>query len=149
MALKPCGPCETLPEVVVGEAGRSNRALDILVVDAMRELIGEDGQEALGQLIEEHLAHTADRLAEAKAALEQGDAGTARRLLHMIKGSSATFGAVALARLCAEIGAASGETAQSDADCTRLEEAGAAVNSEMKALSLSSMGPQGDAPRMA
>jgi len=136
VALKRCEPLEALPEGTTGEAGRKIDALDLAVLDAIRELAGDDGQEELNEVIEDYLTQTARRLAELEAGLERGDADTVRRLAHMIKGSSATIGASSLAKLCAEIETGSYVTASAEANRARLEEEFAAVRSGLQALGL-------------
>ncbi len=84
-------------------------------------------------MIEEYLVHTVGRLAELQAALALGNVEVSRHLAHTIKGSSASFGASALARMCGEIEAGGGPPVPADDTRARLDKEFAAVQAALKA----------------
>ena len=115
-----------------GQIQADSDAVDPVAVDALRRLVGEESQGVLSELIGDYLAHTSERLAELQAALAIGDAVAACRLAHTIKGSSASFGASALAQLCAEIETGGSSPAPADAVRARLVQEFAAVQAALQ-----------------
>jgi len=79
----------------------SGDALDRSVLEQLREDIG--GDEGLRDVIATFLAQTPSTIATLRDVAGRGDAAGIRRAAHMIKGTSATLGAVALANHCAEM----------------------------------------------
>jgi HPt (histidine-containing phosphotransfer) domain-containing protein len=74
-------------------------AVDNAVLGALRESVGGD-PEFLGKLVEKFLQDAPQQLETLREAAGSGDAATARRAAHTLKGNSLTFGAGMLASLC-------------------------------------------------
>ena len=74
-------------------------AVDNAVLGALRESVGDD-PEFLGELVDEFLQDAPTQLESLREAASSGDATTARRAAHTLKGNSLTFGARKLASLC-------------------------------------------------
>jgi HPt (histidine-containing phosphotransfer) domain-containing protein len=74
-------------------------AVDNAVLGALRESVGDD-PEFLGELVDEFLQDAPTLLESLREAANSGDATTARRAAHTLKGNSLTFGAGTLASLC-------------------------------------------------
>jgi HPt (histidine-containing phosphotransfer) domain-containing protein len=95
-------------------------AVDNAVLSALRESVGND-PEFLGELVDEFRQDAPKQLESLREAASSGDATTARRAAHTLKGNSLTFGAGQLASLCQDA-----ETAASADNLTavlsRLEE---------------------------
>lgn len=93
--------------------------LDKRVLDDLRDSVGGD-QAFVAELIDELLADAPVQLAALRDATGGGDAETARRAAHTLKGNGRTFGAVEFSSLCqdAEAAAAAGEL---DAVAQRLD----------------------------
>ena len=87
-------------------------AVDNAVLGALRESVGGD-PEFLGELVDEFLQDAPTQLEALREAASSGDATTARRAAHTLKGNSLTFGARKLASLCQDA-----ETAASADDLT-------------------------------
>jgi histidine phosphotransfer protein HptB len=87
-------------------------AVDNAVLGALRESVGGD-PEFLGELVDEFLQDAPTQLESLREAASSGDATTARRAAHTLKGNSLTFGARKLASLCQDA-----ETAASADDLT-------------------------------
>ena len=84
--------------------------LDTRVLDDIRESVGGD-HAFLAELIDELLDDAPRQLEALREAVAAGDAETARRAAHTLKGNARTFGATALSELAldAESAAASGD----------------------------------------
>jgi HPt (histidine-containing phosphotransfer) domain-containing protein len=80
-------------------------ALDARTLQELRESVGGD-QEFFSELIDEFLDDGPRQLETLRAATTSGDAETARRAAHTLKGTGRTFGAGAFASLCQEAEAA-------------------------------------------
>ena len=93
--------------------------LDRRVLDDLRESVGGD-QAFVAELIDELLADAPIQLASLREATATGDAETARRAAHTLKGNGRTFGAAEFSSLCqeAEAAAAAGDL---DAVAQRLD----------------------------
>jgi HPt (histidine-containing phosphotransfer) domain-containing protein len=74
-------------------------AVDNAVLSALRESVGND-PEFLGELVDEFRQDAPKQLESLREAASSGDATTARRAAHTLKGNSLTFGAGKLASLC-------------------------------------------------
>jgi HPt (histidine-containing phosphotransfer) domain-containing protein len=85
-------------------------ALDGTVLDELRESVGDD-PDFLAELVADFLADAPVQLEALRDAAATGNATTARRAAHTLKGTSRTFGAGHLASLCqeAESAATAGE----------------------------------------
>ena len=110
-------------------------ALDNAVLGELRESVGDD-PEFLAELIGDFIADAPAQLESLREAAGSGDAATARRAAHTLKGNSRTFGAGELASLCqeAEAAATAGEL---DAVLTHVDEIDrewARVRAELVAL---------------
>ena len=75
--------------------------LDSAAIDGLRDLSPD--ATFLRELIDIFLQDTPNRLKELDAALAAGDAATATRAAHSIKGSSSNFGALRLSQLAHHI----------------------------------------------
>lgn len=82
-------------------------ALDMRALDELRASVGGD-QEFLTELIDDFLDDAPAQLEALRTAASSGDADTAKRAAHTLKGTSRTFGAGELAGLCQEAEAAAG-----------------------------------------
>jgi signal transduction histidine kinase/DNA-binding response OmpR family regulator len=103
-ALAKCQPVAkqaTAVGTVERKDAASGDALDHNVLAQLREDIG--GAEVLRDVIITFLAQTPSTLATLRDVAGRGDAAGIRRAAHMIKGTSATLGALALADHCAEM----------------------------------------------
>jgi HPt (histidine-containing phosphotransfer) domain-containing protein len=74
-------------------------AVDDAVLGALRESVGDD-PEFLRELVDAFLEDAPKQLESLREAASSGDATTARRAAHTLKGNSLTFGARKLASLC-------------------------------------------------
>jgi HPt (histidine-containing phosphotransfer) domain-containing protein len=77
--------------------------LDPDTLAELRDLLGQDEPEALRDLLDVFLADTERRLATLREAVLAMETATIALTAHALKGSCATFGAVPLARLGAQI----------------------------------------------
>jgi HPt (histidine-containing phosphotransfer) domain-containing protein len=83
------------------------RPLDHAVLGELRASVGDD-PEFLGELIDDFLADAPAQLDSLREAASSGDAISAKRAAHTLKGNSRTFGAGDLASLCQDAEAAAG-----------------------------------------
>jgi HPt (histidine-containing phosphotransfer) domain-containing protein len=90
--------------------------LDQRVLDDLLASVGGD-RAFLAELIDELLDDAPRQLATLRAAVTAGDAESARRAAHTLKGNARTFGAAELASPCQEAEAAA---AEGDLDAVRL-----------------------------
>jgi len=74
-------------------------ALDEAVLSELRVSVGDD-PEFLAELIDDFLEDAPTQVAALREAVASGDATSARRAAHTLKGTSRTFGAGELASLC-------------------------------------------------
>lgn len=81
--------------------------LDNAVLGELQESVGGD-PEFLGELIDDFLADAPAQLESLRGAAASGDATTAERAAHTLKGGSRTFGAGPLGALCRQAEAAAG-----------------------------------------
>ena len=80
-----------------------NQSIDPQVIEGLRALSPDSGDEFLRELVDIYLQDTPERLVELERALARQDAPTVSRAAHTIKGSSSNFGAQELARLAQAI----------------------------------------------
>ena len=78
-------------------------AIDMQVIENLRELGGEDEPGLLLEVVGLYLADAPQRLRDIERALEQGDLRLLERAAHTLKSSSLNVGAVLLAQLCRDI----------------------------------------------
>jgi PAS domain S-box-containing protein len=64
---------------------------------------GEEGREAVRELVDTFLEDAATQMASLHGAVERGDADAARRAAHTLKSNGATFGAQPFADLCRQL----------------------------------------------
>ena len=64
---------------------------------------GDEGREAVGELVDTFLDDASTQMATLREAVESGDADTVRRVAHTLKSTGATFGAQPFAELCREL----------------------------------------------
>lgn len=81
---------------------REDSAIDTTVLDEFREPDGS-ASDFLRALVAQYLAESAALVTEMRDALEQQHVPALGRAAHRLKGSSATVGAIRVARLCGEI----------------------------------------------
>ena len=86
----------------MSHAPESN-VLDMHVVQALRELGGDDDPGLFDEVVELFLTDTKNNVAKLVAAFESRDAHALQRVAHTMKSSSAHVGAVRLSKLCFEI----------------------------------------------
>lgn len=105
-------------------------------IEALRAVSPDDGGQFLTELIDIFLADTPARMREIAAAIAAGDAPTATRAAHSIKGSAGNFGASALAKVALEMeaDAKQGRLAEMQAKTPVLEREFAAVRDALNAL---------------
>jgi HPt (histidine-containing phosphotransfer) domain-containing protein len=77
--------------------------LDLATLDALADLAPEDRASFLHELITMYLADTPQRLMAIRDACARADLPALQRVIHTLKGSSVTIGALDLAHRCAEL----------------------------------------------
>jgi HPt (histidine-containing phosphotransfer) domain-containing protein len=110
-------------------------ALDTGRLDELRVSVGDD-DEFFAELVDEFLADAPVQLESLRAALSSGDADSARRAAHTLKGTGRTFGAETLASLCQEVetAAAAGDLGTGLARIDGIDQEWARAQSELVAL---------------
>ncbi len=78
-------------------------ALDVTVLDRIRDMERRGAARLLERLIETYVATAAKLVADTERALDKDDAPALRQAVHTLKSSSANLGAAQLARRCAEL----------------------------------------------
>lgn len=91
------------PPLVCIVVTMSNPVVSPEAIDALRAVAPDDGGVFLTELIDIFVADTPARLQELITATAAGDAKTATRAAHSVKGSAGNFGASELARLALEV----------------------------------------------
>ncbi len=87
-------------ENAASASGRQDPVLQPNALDAIVEMIGSDDPDVLLDLIDTFLTDSQRQLEEMRRSMAVGDIKTLHRAAHSMKSSSATFGAVALSKLC-------------------------------------------------
>ena len=110
-------------------------ALDTGTLDELRDSMGGD-DEFFAELVDEFLADGPVQLESLRTALSSGDADSARRAAHTLKGTGRTFGAETLASLCQEVetAAAAGDMDAGLARIDGIDHEWARVQSELVPL---------------
>jgi hypothetical protein len=90
-------------------AAEEEGTLDRSVLDSLRFLDDTPPGNRLAQLVALYLEDTATRLGELREALTGKDAAAVNHFAHNVKGTSATYGAARLARLCGELEQVAGD----------------------------------------
>ncbi len=91
-------PSESPPIESVAEP-----AIDSTALARLRKLQPPGSPDIIGELIDLFLRETPAKIAAVRQAVEQRDAAKLAKAAHSLKGSSASLGARALARVCAEL----------------------------------------------
>jgi len=110
-------------------------ALDEAVLSELRVSVGDD-PEFLAELIDDFLEDAPTQVAALREAVASGDATSARRAAHTLKGTSRTFGAGELASLCqdAETAADSGDLGAAHSRLDGIEREWNRVRAELLAV---------------
>jgi HPt (histidine-containing phosphotransfer) domain-containing protein len=110
-------------------------ALDLAVLDELRDSVGDD-PEFVAELIDDFVADAPAQLESLRQAASTGDAETAKRAAHTLKGNGRTFGATELASLCqtAESAAGAGDLAAILARLDEIDAEWRRVSAELIAL---------------
>ena len=74
-------------------------AIDLAVLDALTEQLGDSGMEMRRALLATYLQEGAERMAELRAAVDRDDAATVQDVAHTLKSSSAQLGVMPLVDL--------------------------------------------------
>lgn len=77
--------------------------IDASVIATLKESLGDDDGTIIGQLIELYASDSPQQLADAAAALEKSDTASLARAAHSLKSTSASMGAMTVARLASEL----------------------------------------------
>ena len=102
---KPIRPEELSRALARCRPARADDALDDAALGKLVSSLGggDEGREAVRELVEMFLDDAAAQMATLHGAVERGDAEAARRTAHTLKSSGATFGARPFAELCREL----------------------------------------------
>jgi PAS domain S-box-containing protein len=102
---KPIRPEELSRALARCRPARADDALDDATLGELVSSLGggDEGREAVRELVETFLDDAAAQMATLHGAVERGDAEAARRTAHTLKASGATFGAQPFAELCREV----------------------------------------------
>jgi CheY-like chemotaxis protein len=102
---KPIRPDELARALARCRPVRSRETLDQAALGALASSLGggDEGREAVGELIDTFLDDGATQMATLQGAVEQGDVEAAGRTAHTLKSNGATFGARPFAELCREL----------------------------------------------
>lgn len=87
----------------VSAAAEEGGVIDFAMLDDIRALVGDSGEDGIEGLLACYLDDAPRLLATMRQAAERGDAATLHRAAHTMKSTSAMFGATGLAQLCAEL----------------------------------------------
>ncbi|MCD8487278.1 MAG: response regulator [Desertifilum sp.] len=91
------------PVAIAREPMTGEPTLDPQILYTLSRVVGDNAQEVMLEVIDSYLEETPRLLASLKTAVKQQDLSTVLRVSHTLKSSSATIGAITLARLCKEI----------------------------------------------
>ena len=102
---KPIRPEELSRALARCRPARADDALDDAALGKLVSSLGggDEGREAVRELVEMFLDDAAAQMATLHGAVKRGDAEAARRTAHTLKASGATFGARRFAELCREL----------------------------------------------
>ena len=90
-------------EDVTSVGARQEPVLQPNALDAIVEMIGLDDPEVIVDLLDTFLTDSQRQVEEMHQTLASGDFKTLHRAAHSMKSSSATFGALALSKLCQQL----------------------------------------------
>ena len=91
-----------MQDVTSAEA-RQEPVLQPNALDAIVEMIGLDDPEVIVDLLDTFLTDSQRQIEEMRQTFASGDFKTLHRAAHSMKSSSATFGALALSKLCQQL----------------------------------------------
>lgn len=77
--------------------------LDLSVVEALKDLGGEDDPNLFNDLVDAFLSDSPSRIAAVEAALRSQDPSGASKAAHGLKSSAANMGALRLSEICRQI----------------------------------------------
>jgi PAS domain S-box-containing protein len=102
---KPIRPEELERALALSRPPRADPTLDRGTLDQLVASLGggDEGREAVAELIQAFLEDGAAQMATLRDAVERGDAEEAHRAAHTLKSNGATFGAQSFAELCREL----------------------------------------------
>jgi PAS domain S-box-containing protein len=102
---KPIRPEELERALALSSPRRADATLDRGTLDQLVASLGggDEGREAVAELIQAFLEDGAAQMAALRDAVERGDAEEAHRAAHTLKSNGATFGAQSFAELCREL----------------------------------------------
>ena len=102
---KPIRPEELERALALSRPPRADPTLDRGTLDQLVASLGggDEGREAVAELIQAFLDDGAAQMATLRAAIERGDAEEAHRAAHTLKSNGATFGAQSFSELCREL----------------------------------------------
>ncbi len=90
--------------------------LDIQVIEKLQAVTAKRGPDFWVSLVEQFLTHSATLIGEIKQLHQQGNIGQVNKIAHKLKGTAASFGALALAQVCKET-----ETYSANYDETKID----------------------------
>jgi PAS domain S-box-containing protein len=102
---KPIRPEELARALARCAPARAEEALDGAALDRLVASLGggDEGREAVGELLDAFLDDAVTQMATLRSAVERGDVEAAGRTAHTLKSTGATFGARTFAELCREL----------------------------------------------
>jgi CheY-like chemotaxis protein len=100
---KPIRMEELTSALARGAARTRSSALDPDVISGLARSFGDDGPEAVTELIDTFLDGVPDQIEALRRAVEEGKEDKVRRVAHTLRSNADTFGAVALSDLCREL----------------------------------------------
>jgi HPt (histidine-containing phosphotransfer) domain-containing protein len=114
---KPIRPGELASALARCRPVAAPEALDHATLAALAASLGggDEGREAVGELVDSFVEDADAQMATLHGAVERGDAELAGRTAHTLKSNGATFGAQSFAGLCQTIEAAAREGELGDA----------------------------------
>jgi PAS domain S-box-containing protein len=121
---KPIRPEELAGALAGCRPRQGGGAVDLETLDRLVSSLGggDEGREAVAELVDAFLDDGAAQMATLRAAVERGDAEEALRAAHTLKANGATFGAQPFSELCRELEAL-GRSGQLDAADALVEQA--------------------------
>ena len=75
-------------------------AIDLKVIESLKELADDEDPDFLRDVVEEYLSNTARSIKDLREAIESEDADTVAKTAHSLKGASSSIGAKNMAELC-------------------------------------------------
>ena len=94
-------------------------AINFAVLDAFREMMGDDGLDTVLELVNLYREDSPEQMRTMREAFAQSDVEAFRRAAHTLKSSSASVGAESLQALCQQL-EEKGQQANLNAECEEL-----------------------------